>query len=573
MLTTQELRLIKVLRSINRLHLVMLPAFVLLFGVLMNIGKAQAITGADWRSGNIIDDGVFYNNNDMSVTDIQNFLNSKVTCDTWGSKASEYGGGTRAQYGASKGYPAPYTCLKDYSQDGKSAAQIIKEAANTYQISTRALIVLLQKEQALVTDEWPWSVQYRSATGYGCPDTAPCDSEYYGFRNQVMKAAYQFRRYATYPSQYRYKPYQNNTIQFNPNAGCGSSNVYIENLATAGLYNYTPYQPNQSALNNLYGTGDGCGAYGNRNFWRLFNDWFGSTFAYSYGGVNYSSVFDANYYFNTYSDIRVAYGNNQAAAFQHFVAHGMSEGRQGSASFDVTSYKNRYPDLRVAFGANLPSYYRHYAVDGRREGRIATGNTTLTAITAYSGVDYSYVYDFNTYINNHSDLKRLFSNDDAGALMHFINYGMSEGRSANTAFNVHSYRATYYDLRRAFGGNLKSYYLHYINNGRAEGRTATSTYYGGVSSMGNTDYSSIYNFNTYITSYSDIKSTFGLDDIGTLSHFINHGMREGRQASTNFNVQVYKARYPDLRSAFGNSLPDYYMHFIKHGKAEGRTAN
>ena len=91
--------------------------------------------------------------------------------------------------------------------------------------------------------------------------------------------------------------------------------------------------------------------------------------------------------------------------------------------------------------------------------------------------------------------------------------------------------------------------------------------------MGNTDYSSIYNFNTYITSYSDIKSTFGLDDIGTLSHFINHGMREGRQASTNFNVQVYKARYPDLRSAFGNSLPDYYMHFIKHGKAEGRTAN
>jgi hypothetical protein len=238
---------------------------------------AHSVTGASWKSGNIIDDGIFYNNTDMSAADIQNFLNGKVTCDTWGVKPSEWGGGTRAQYGASKGYPAPYTCLKDYTQDGKTAAQIIKEAADTYRISSKSLLVLLQKEQALVTDEWPWPIQYRSATGYGCPDTAPCDAEYYGFKNQVMKAAYQFRRYATYPNEYRYKPYQNNSIQFNPNTSCGSTNVYIENLATAGLYNYTPYQPNASALNNLYGTGDGCGAYGNRNFWRLFNDWFGST--------------------------------------------------------------------------------------------------------------------------------------------------------------------------------------------------------------------------------------------------------------------------------------------------------
>jgi hypothetical protein len=53
--------------------------------------------------------------------------------------------------------------------------------------------------------------------------------------------------------------------------------LFIENSATAALYNYTPYQPNQAALNNLYGTGDGCSAYGNRNFWRIFNDWFGSS--------------------------------------------------------------------------------------------------------------------------------------------------------------------------------------------------------------------------------------------------------------------------------------------------------
>jgi uncharacterized protein Veg len=43
------------------------------------------------------------------------------------------------------------------------------------------------------------------------------------------------------------------------------------------LYKYTPYTPNAAALNNLYGLGDNCSAYGNRNFWRYFTDWFGST--------------------------------------------------------------------------------------------------------------------------------------------------------------------------------------------------------------------------------------------------------------------------------------------------------
>ena len=252
-----------------------------------------AVTGADWNAGNIISDDQFFNPGSMSTSDIQSFLNSmNPTCDTWGARPSEFGGGTRAQYGASVGKPAPYTCLKDYVENptthqnnanggsvsgGWSSAQIIKYAADTYTINPKVLIVLLQKEQTLVTDTWPFPGQYKSATGYGCPDTAPCDADYYGLYNQVVNAARQFQLYAKYPANYRYKAYQNNAIQWSPTSSCGSSTVYIANQATAGLYNYTPYQPNQAALNNLYGTGDGCSAYGNRNFWRLYSDWFGST--------------------------------------------------------------------------------------------------------------------------------------------------------------------------------------------------------------------------------------------------------------------------------------------------------
>jgi hypothetical protein len=144
-------------------------------------------------------------------------------------------------------------------------------------INPQVLIVLLQKEQSLVTDDWPWTTQYRSATGYGCPDTAPCDSEFYGFFNQVYSAARQFKRYVRDANLFSYRAGLSSYIQYNPNTLCGGSNIFISNSATAALYNYTPYQPNAASLNNLYGTGDSCSAYGNRNFWRLFNDWFGST--------------------------------------------------------------------------------------------------------------------------------------------------------------------------------------------------------------------------------------------------------------------------------------------------------
>ncbi|MFO0920845.1 MAG: hypothetical protein U0451_04205 [Candidatus Saccharimonadales bacterium] len=245
------------------------------------VQKANAVSGDQFNPGRIIDDVVFFSSNTMSASEIQNFLNSKVpVCDTW--------------HAGRDGNNPPFTCLKDYRQDtpnrsaeagicngftagNKTAAQIIYEVGVSCGVNPQVLIVLLQKEQSLITDTWPWTIQYRSATGYGCPDTAPCDAEYYGFFNQVYAAARQFRYYASNPSSFNYRAGRSNYILYNPNTACDGSNVYIQNQATAGLYNYTPYQPNQSALSNLYGSGDSCGAYGNRNFWRLFNDWFGST--------------------------------------------------------------------------------------------------------------------------------------------------------------------------------------------------------------------------------------------------------------------------------------------------------
>ncbi len=297
----------------HRYLMALLFSGFLMFGLVWQTRPTNALQGSDFNPGRIIDNEVFYNKSSMTTGQIQAFLNSKMpVCDTNGTKPYN-STQTRAQRGAAKGYPPPYTCLKDYKQNVpnvinggsdlcknsisagyKSAAQIIKDVANACGINPQVLIVMLQKEQGLVTDDWPWSIQYKKAMGYGCPDTAPCDLAYFGFFNQVYNAAKAFNRYQANPTWYNYRVNRNNYILYNPNTNCGGKTVFIENQATANLYIYTPYQPNQAALNNLYGTGNSCSAYGNRNFWRLFNDWFGSTFVNSLSISSQLRIYDNN---------------------------------------------------------------------------------------------------------------------------------------------------------------------------------------------------------------------------------------------------------------------------------------
>ncbi|GAB3199754.1 hypothetical protein GCM10027261_30250 [Geodermatophilus arenarius] len=233
---------------------------------------AQAASAADFRAGNIISDAVFWDASTMAPWDVQAFLNGKVSsCQAGYTCLKDYRENTWTR-------PADAQCAQYNGVAGQTAADIIWNVAQACQVNPRVLLVLLQKETSLVTKTNPtWDNAYKKATGYGCPDTAPCDAQYYGFYNQVYKAAWQYRRYAVNWRNYSYQAGRWNTIQWHPNAACGTTSVYIENQATAGLYIYTPYPPNQAAMNNLYGTGDGCSSYGNRNFWRMFTDWFGST--------------------------------------------------------------------------------------------------------------------------------------------------------------------------------------------------------------------------------------------------------------------------------------------------------
>lgn len=192
-----------------------------------------------------------------------------------------------------------------------------------------------------------------------------------------------------------------------------------------------------------------------------------------YRGLEFKQVYNFNYYIEKYPDIKQAFGNDPEKALEHFVKHGMEEGRSGNADFNVHAYKNNYSDLRAAFGDNLEKYYIHYLRYGVEEGR----NCALVAVTTYRGVDYSAVYSFEYYIGKYPDLNAAFENDPAGALQHFLTYGIKEGRQAHENFDILAYKNNYSDLRAAFGENYKAYVDHYISNGIAEGRNAKSFTY------------------------------------------------------------------------------------------------
>lgn len=136
----------------------------------------------------------------------------------------------------------------------KPASDIIYEASQIYQINPKFLIVTLQKEQSLVTDDSPSQRQLDWAAGYavcdGCYLADPKVQKYKGFGKQVDGAAGIMRWY-----------YDNKDIK--PIIKRKDTPIRIDDQpvtpgswATAFLYTYTPH------------------LHGNKNFWRIWNTWF-----------------------------------------------------------------------------------------------------------------------------------------------------------------------------------------------------------------------------------------------------------------------------------------------------------
>lgn len=195
---------------------------------LFVLSPSAALSQAEFNPHYIISDDELQKCEGWTASNVQNFLNSKGS------------------------YLANYRDV-DVSGTIKSAAEIIYEAAIRNQISPKFLLVTLQKEQSLITDDAPSQRQLDWATGFavcdGCELADPKVQKYKGFGKQVEGAAGIMRWY-----------YENTDKSFVKKANSpifiDSQPVTPQSWATAFLYTYTPH------------------LHGNKNFWRIWSNWF-----------------------------------------------------------------------------------------------------------------------------------------------------------------------------------------------------------------------------------------------------------------------------------------------------------
>ena len=127
-------------------------------------------------------------------------------------------------------------------------------------------------------------------------------------------------------------------------------------------------------------------------------------------------VFDAQYYSETYSDLKDTFGTNQTVLYKHYKIFGKKEGRTSTALIDVQKYRAAYPDLDVAFGDNWDAYVNHYIKYGFNEGRNSFGT-----------------FDARAYADRYPDLKAAFGYDVLALYKHYLKFGRAEGRDASAA--------------------------------------------------------------------------------------------------------------------------------------------
>lgn len=94
----------------------------------------------------------------------------------------------------------------------------------------------------------------------------------------------------------------------------------------------------------------------------------------------------------------------------------------------------------------------------------------------------------------------------------------------------------------------------------------------GASAFAQTDAQklAVFDANFYLNKYPDLKSAFGNDVQAAQQHWLQNGLKEGRDASPAFSIGGYRARYPDLQRAFGYDYSALLRHWYDAGMKEKR---
>jgi len=312
-------------------------------------------------------------------------------------------------------------------------------------------------------------------------------------------------------------------------------------------------------------------------------------------------LFDPDFYHNKYPDLQNAFHHDNARLRQHWVNHGIKEGRACSEVLDLKFYVNSNPDLLKAFGTDYPRAYEHFFRHGIKEMRQS-----------------SPTYNPKIYKANCPILANL---TPCQLMWHFRHFGRPQGMHAGPAtppmpvgpvtptappmpvgpppplyggpsmpppppmyggpsmpppppmyggparpvmqaappdssidikeviFDPDFYHNKYPDLQNAFHHDSARLRQHWYEFGIKEGRAC----------------SEVLDLTFYLNNNPDLKRTFGTDYTRAYEHFLRHGINEMRQSSPTFNPKYYRANY----SFLANLTPSQLIWQVRN---MGRTA-
>ena len=225
--------------------------------------------------GFLITDTRMFDAGAMSSSGVDAFLEEKGASCTDGSD------GARCLKNLTADTPrraATAYCSAIAAVRGASAGRIITDVARACDVNPQVILVMLQKEQGLITTRNATPEQLDRALGFRCPDFTTCDPAFGGFVHQIYFGTSRLQEYGDPARGFTYQAGRTYDIQYSPYPFCGYGEVQIFNRSTAALYNYTPFTPTRATLDAGAGAvpDDVCATYGNRNFFRNFSLWFGS---------------------------------------------------------------------------------------------------------------------------------------------------------------------------------------------------------------------------------------------------------------------------------------------------------
>jgi beta-N-acetylglucosaminidase len=345
-------------------------------------------------------------------------------------------------------------------------------------------------------------------------------------------------------------------------------------------------------------------------------------------------VFDPEYYRTAHKDLNDAYGTDEEALYDHFINHGISEGRQAHPAFDIKYYLSSNSDLKAAFGKDYKKGMSHFVTIGYKEGRPtakpadlgenfyakitstkAQKNLTVDGINVVIYEDSTAAAQVWNFVRQDDGSYKIINMKDGKSVLHVDNASSASETNVIISGDTDSDAQLWFvyknggsyilkpqcadlralDVHNGGTANKTKLQIYTVDGTPAQnfkitetaaptssdtsdttsGSEITVTDEGSTGmcgvTIGNAQKKLVFDYVYYGNRYPDLKSAFNGDATKLYEHYLNYGISEGRQAHPAFDVKYYLSQNSDLKDTFGTDYARGVRHYVNIGYKEKRV--